>query len=280
MKHLEALILISCLLFILNSKTTFPLQFQENTQVQVALRVVGSKSSSINTENVDINEEHIAYININEKTFINLLNANFDNLSLIEGIWSNVKNTYKIGIQKTQEKGRYIAFVLNSQEPTIKKGEIIAEFFNSEFGYIYSTEYYLEDKTKIVTKTYVDEHGLSIIFPRKQENKNVFFLRNFPVNEATKEKEKVLDVKQLLAKEGETINNEYYVQVGTWRNFNYAEMVLLKIKKYYPQAYIAKQNVFKIIRIPGVLTEKQGAIMSKDIENKFNLKSIIVLKKQ
>jgi len=256
------------------------LQFQENTQVQTSRIVVGSKSSSINTENVDINEEHIAYININEKTFINLLNANFDNLSLIEGIWSNVKNTYKIGIQKTQEKGRYIAFVLNSQEPTIKKGEIIAEFFNSEFGYIYSTEYYLEDKTKIVTKTYVDEHGLSIIFPRKQENKNVFFLRNFPVNEATKEKEKVLDVKQLLAKEGETINNEYYVQVGTWRNFNYAEMVLLKIKKYYPQAYIAKQNVFKIIRIPGVLTEKQGAIMSKDIENKFNLKSIIVLKKQ
>ena len=174
MKHLEALILIACLLFIVNSKTTFPLQFQENTQVQTSRIVIGSKSSSINTENVDINEEYIAYSNINEKTFINLLNANFDNLSLIEGIWSNVKNTYKIGIQKTQEKGRYIAFILNSQEPTIKKGEIIAEFFNSEFGYIYSTEYYLEDKTKIATKTYVDEHGLLIISPKKQKKKICF----------------------------------------------------------------------------------------------------------
>ena len=83
-----------------------------------------------------------------------------------------------------------------------------------------------------------------------------------------------------MAKEGETINNEYYVQVGTWRNFNYAEMVILKIKKYYPNAYIAKQNVFKIIRVPGVLTKKQGAIMSEDIEIKFNLKPIIVFKKQ
>jgi hypothetical protein len=280
MKHLEALILISCLLFVLNANTTFPLQFQENKQVKTSLRVVESKSSTINTEKVDINEEHTSYININEKTFINLLNANFDNLSLIEGIWSNEKNTYKIGIQKTQEKGRYIAFILNSQEPTIKKGEIIAEFFDSEFGYIYSTEYYLEDKTKIVTKTYVDEYGMLLIFPKKQEKKNMIFFRDFPISEATEEKEKVSDLNQSLAKEGETVNNEYYVQVGTWRNFDYAEMVLLKIKKYYPQAYIAKQNVFKIIRIPGVLTEKQGAIMSKDIEKKFNLKPIIVLKKQ
>ena len=75
-----------------------------------------------------------------------------------------------------------------------------------------------------------------------------------------------------------TGNNEYYVQVGTWRNFNYAEMTLSKIRPYYPNAYIVKQNDFKIIRIPGVLNKKQGAIVSNDIEKKFNLKPMIVQK--
>jgi cell division protein FtsN len=57
MNQLRALISISCLLFILNCRTTPPLQFQENKQEQPALIVVGSKSNAINTEHVDINEE-------------------------------------------------------------------------------------------------------------------------------------------------------------------------------------------------------------------------------
>ena len=197
MKHLKILILISYLLVVLNCKTTPPLQFQENKQVQVALRVVGSKSSTINTEKDDINEDKIAYINMDEKTFINLLNANFNfinalfyKLSLIEGIWLSEKNTYKIGIQKAKEKGRYIAFILNSQEPTMKKGEIIAEFFETRDEYIYSTEYYLKDKTKIVTKGYI-EHGMLLILLKKWGEENVFFLKEFPKKESTEEKEKV-----------------------------------------------------------------------------------------
>jgi len=89
-------------------------------------------------------------------------------------------------------------------------------------------------------------------------------------------KQKSIKSEQL--NEVSTGNNEYYVQVGTWRNFNYAEMALLKIKHYYPNAYIFKQNDFKKIRIPGPLTKKQGAIVSNDIEKKFNLKPIIVQK--
>jgi hypothetical protein len=57
MNQLRALIFISCLLFILNCRTTPPLQFQENKHEQPALIVVESKSNAINTENVDINEE-------------------------------------------------------------------------------------------------------------------------------------------------------------------------------------------------------------------------------
>jgi hypothetical protein len=46
------------------------------------------------------------------------------------------KKTYKIGIQKAEGKGRYFAFILNSQEPPMKKGGIIAEFFETRYGNI------------------------------------------------------------------------------------------------------------------------------------------------
>jgi hypothetical protein len=44
------------------------------------------------------------------------------------------KKTYKIGIQKAEGRGRYFAFILNSQEPPMKKGGIIAEFFETRYG--------------------------------------------------------------------------------------------------------------------------------------------------
>ena len=208
MKQLKVLILIGCLLFIFNCKTTPPLQFQENKQNQPSLIVVESNSSTINVERIDSNEEHSVYHSINEETFMNLLNADFDKLSLIEGIWSNEKNTYKIGILKAKEKGKYVAFILNSQEPSVKKGEIIAVFFETRYEYIYSTEYSLEDKTKIVTKTYIDDHGMLLIFLHEWEKESVAFFRSFPIKDETEEIKKVSDLKQSLTKEGETENDE------------------------------------------------------------------------
>jgi len=74
-------------------------------------------------------------------------------------------------------------------------------------------------------------------------------------------------------------NSTYYVQVGAMKNNNDAQKLLVKIKKYYPEAYIVVQNNFSKIRIPGVLTKKQGAFVSRDIEKKFNLKPMVVQKK-
>jgi hypothetical protein len=73
-------------------------------------------------------------------------------------------------------------------------------------------------------------------------------------------------------------SKEYYVQVGAWRNQNYAQKVLEKIKNYYPEAYIVVHNSFNKIRILGVLTKKQGVTVAKDIEEKFNMKSLLILK--
>jgi starvation-inducible outer membrane lipoprotein len=104
------------------------------------------------------------------------------------------------------------------------------------------------------------------------------------ITEATEETEKVKvgvsDLKKSLIEEVITGSIEYYVQVGTWRNSQYAEAMLAKIKKYYTEAYIVEHNNFYKVRIPAILTKKQGAIVSKDIGEKFNIKSLLVLKVQ
>ena len=201
-------------------------------------------------------------------------------MSRIEGIWSNEKNTFKIGIQQAKAKDKYFAFILNSQEPDMRKGEIIAEFFKTRYEHIYSTEYYLEDKTRIHTKSYVDEHGKLLIFLIEWEKESVILFREFPTKEATEERENVSDSEQSSVQEGETGNDENYVQVGAWENHSYAQKLLVKINKYYPDAYIVEHNNYDKIRIPDVFTEEQGAIVSKDIEEKFNVKPVLVLKKQ
>ena len=97
-------------------------------------------------------------------------------------------------------------------------------------------------------------------------------------NEKLLKKDRVSDLKQSLDKKIATVSNEYYVQVGSWRNYKYAEKILIKLTKYYPDAYIVEQNNFYKGRIPSVMTKKQGTLISKDIEEKFDMKPIIVLK--
>jgi hypothetical protein len=91
------------------------------------------------------------------------------------------------------------------------------------------------------------------------------------------EKEKVNNLKQSLDKKIAAVSNKYYIQVGSWKNSQYAEEILIELKKDYPAAKIVEQNNFNKVRIPGVITKKQAAIISKDIEEKFNLKPLIVL---
>lgn len=71
---------------------------------------------------------------------------------------------------------------------------------------------------------------------------------------------------------------EYYIQVGAWENSDYAQEMLIKLKQYYPEAYITVDNNFHKIWIPVMPNSGQGADISKDIEGKFNIKPIIVRK--
>ena len=81
-----------------------------------------------------------------------------------------------------------------------------------------------------------------------------------------------------IAVDAQTGNVEYYIQVSAWKSPDHAQEILIKLKQYYPEAYITEENNFHKVRIPGIMNKKQGADISKDIEEKFNLKPIVVLK--
>lgn len=225
-----------------------------------------------------------------------LLNADVDTVSLIEGIWSNEKDTFKIGIYKPEGEKRFIAFILDSREPVMKKGDIMAEFFYSEFGYIYATEYYIEDEKKIDTETYVDDRGMLLIFLQKWGKEDIALHRIYPTNkeeepkeveqaeaetEAEAEKKEIIPkVNQSLTIETEPENNEYYVQVGSWKTLQYAEEMRTKLKKLYSHVQLIHHNDFYKVRVLGITSKTEGAAISQFIESRFKMKSLLVLKLQ
>jgi len=168
------------MLLIINCTTSHPQQVQENKNALLSLSA--NKSNTAEDKNDELNELRSSFINMDESTFTNLLNKDLDTLSRIEGIWSDENNTYKIGIQRIKEKGGYVAFVLDSQKPDIKKGEIIAEFHKTRYYDVYLTDYYLEDTKKLETKSYVSgQSKLQLtIFMDKLDKKDIFFLKEYP----------------------------------------------------------------------------------------------------
>lgn len=75
------------------------------------------------------------------------------------------------------------------------------------------------------------------------------------------------------------VNKEYYIQVGSWRNPAYAESTLTKLKQYYPDVYVIEKSNFNVIRISDIRNKQEGNKIVEDIRKKFNLNSLLVLKK-
>ncbi len=68
----------------------------------------------------------------------------------------------------------------------------------------------------------------------------------------------------------------FFVQIASLRDPDIAYDMLLKIKNYHPEAYFFKiNNVYKI-RIPGINSEKQGAGIIKELEEKLDIESTLV----
>ena len=71
---------------------------------------------------------------------------------------------------------------------------------------------------------------------------------------------------------------EYYVQVGSWRNIEYAEDMREKLTSHYPEVFIIESNNFHKVRIPQITTEKQGTIISNNLMSKFDIRPMLVQK--
>jgi cell division septation protein DedD len=103
------------------------------------------------------------------------------------------------------------------------------------------------------------------------------------MNEKTEELQKAeqrITAEKPIVQEKKPDHDKYYVQIGAWKNPGLAETMLNNIKKFYPDTYILFENDLHKIRIPGVKTKEAGIHISKDIEKKFNIKSMVIMNPQ
>ena len=158
--------------------------------------------------------------------------------------------------------------------------EPIADYIKSSLPYYID---YIEKEQSVELVKEVQNHDISVREPF--ESIHSYTVNYKTIEEEVEEsrdiskKEKVSDSKQSIDKKNVTVSKEYYVQVGSWKNLKYAEEIFIKLNKIYPDINIVEQNNFYKVRISGVMSKKQGAIISKNIEEKINMKSLLVLKK-
>lgn len=75
-------------------------------------------------------------------------------------------------------------------------------------------------------------------------------------------------------------NAGFYIQVGSWKNPDYARETLDQLIQYYPDAYIVVEKEFHVIRIPGIMTKTEGDLIIKEIEDKYNLRPLLALNRK
>ena len=103
----------------------------------------------------------------------------------------------------------------------------------------------------------------------------------YPVaDKSNMEQEKAVDLKVPMNITDITETPGYYVQFASFEDPEKAYDAFITITEYYPEAYLFKQNNLYKIRIPDITAHAQGVALQKDIEEKFNIKSILVRKTQ
>ncbi len=90
------------------------------------------------------------------------------------------------------------------------------------------------------------------------------------------EPDEITNSEQSLISKVSLENKEYFIQVGAWRTSAYSKKILAELNKYYPDAYIVEHNNFNKIRIQGITSSSHGKQIIKDIEDKFDVKPMLV----
>jgi tetratricopeptide (TPR) repeat protein len=71
-------------------------------------------------------------------------------------------------------------------------------------------------------------------------------------------------------------DNKYTVQVGAYKNINYAYETNKRLQKNHINSYIKKESNFNKVRVPGMKTKKDGEAMIKELRKTFGFQSVLL----
>lgn len=72
--------------------------------------------------------------------------------------------------------------------------------------------------------------------------------------------------------------DEFFIQVGAWRNLEYAKEAVAKLSPHYKDVHIVMDKGFHKVRIAGIESKKKGMNLIKELKEKFGLNPILAKK--
>ena len=71
-------------------------------------------------------------------------------------------------------------------------------------------------------------------------------------------------------------NTRYILQLGAYKNINFANRLLKKLKEYYLNAHIERENNFSKVRITGIKTDEELDLIKEDLKTRFKMHPYVI----
>ena len=155
-----------------------------------ALGAIRQAFMGIGKEYSGFSEEYVKYpewerIEKNNADLVKYFDSNLSRLHPLEGIWSDMGNRYRIGIFRddSSKKRDFVAIILSSEFPLWMRGDVKIEFLTTTYPKVFTTTYFMADKTRQGCTAHINEKGLLTIALRKQKEPwESIFIKNYPKN--------------------------------------------------------------------------------------------------
>lgn len=127
---------------------------------------------------------------VDRKVLVEYFDNNLHDLNFIEGIWSDEHNRYNIGILRdTVSNNRdYVAIILNAESDIWNAGDVKIEFLETAYEGVYTTTYYLANKSKQGSTAKIDIDGflrIPLRSPKTGSSIEAVYIKNYPKNIGT-----------------------------------------------------------------------------------------------
>lgn len=189
-------------------------------------------------------------VNITETEVRKYYDDNLYELDIVEGIWTDFSGKYKIAIKKNNNisKCDYIGFIIHSDYPSWQNGDIKVELSKTASKNIYSTNYYLKDKSKVGTTSIINDNCILEIPVNNFLTSK--FLKNYPIptniNSNVQDKSVVTGSGSIISESGLVVTNYHVIE-----NKTEISVILPQQSKEYSAELILKDknNDLAILRL-------------------------------